>query len=246
MPRSMILKLGAVGLVAVLAVGVAGWYFLLRSNAPPPVSLDAALAGLDNQATPAASGPAGQAPPSQAAESGLVGTWSLVRGANSFVGYRVEEQLAGIGATTAVGRTNSLEGTLMFDGSQVTRVEVTADVRTLQSDNSLRDGQLRTQALESNRFPTATFVLTSPIAIGAVPREGESVSRTVTGDLTLHGVTRPITMEVQGVMRDGLVVVVGSTIIRFADFNIAQPRAATVLSVADHGTLELQLVFQKA
>jgi hypothetical protein len=45
---------------------------------------------------------------------------------------------------------------------------------------------------------------------------------------------------------NGQVVVVGSTEIVFADYQIAQPTAASVLSVEDHGVIELQLVFSRA
>jgi hypothetical protein len=62
----------------------------------------------------------------------------------------------------------------------------------------------------------------------------------------LHGVTRPVEIEVEGVLKDGRLVVVGSTEIKFADYEIAQPRAAAVLTVDNHGTMEFQLVFIKA
>ena len=58
--------------------------------------------------------------------------------------------------------------------------------------------------------------------------------------------TNEIALEVQGVIQGGQLFVVGSTEIEFADYNIEQPRSAAVLSVEDHGTLELQLTFTKA
>jgi polyisoprenoid-binding protein YceI len=89
-------------------------------------------------------------------------------------------------------------------------------------------------------------VLTQPITLDSIPIEGVPVTVTAVGNLTLHGVTRPISIQLQGQRINGYVVVVGSTDIRFADYGIAQPRSFNVLSVQDHGTLELQLVFQKA
>lgn len=96
------------------------------------------------------------------------------------------------------------------------------------------------------RYPAATFVLTSPVPVDRVPAEGEPVTRTVTGHLTLHGVTREIRLEVRAVLQGGRLAVVGSTEILFADFNIARPRAALVRSVADRGTVEVRLVFERA
>lgn len=233
MIRGKVIAGTAVAVMAAALLGGAGvWYFLLRSDAPPPVSLAEALEAAGTPGAPAT--------------DGLAGEWRVVQGGASFVGYRVQEELVNVGATTAVGRTERVEGTLTFDGRAVTRAEITADLRALTSDRPLRDNALRTQALETNRYPTATFVLTRPVEVARVPGEGETVTQTVVGQLTLHGVTREVQVEVQAVLQGGRLAVVGSTEIRFADFNIAQPRAASVLSVADRGTMELQLIFEKA
>ena len=103
----------------------------------------------------------------------------LVGNGASFTGYRVQEQLAGIGSTTAVGRTTAVTGTLQYDGKQVTSVEVVADLSKLASDRPQRDGQLRNQGIEYSKFPTATFKLTSPIAISSwsIPRAAAMATR---------------------------------------------------------------------
>jgi polyisoprenoid-binding protein YceI len=260
--RSKLLTVGvATGLVvAALAAGV--WYFYLRSDAPPPVSLASAIESLGT-ATPEAAAVSEQTTATPATTSGsssgttgsaatgsndgdLAGTWTVVQSDTSFVGYRVDETLANIGATTAVGRTGDVEGTLEYDGTTITSVDIIADLTTLTSDKSMRDGQLKTQAIETNKYPTATFKLTSPITVSEVPVDGETVTQTVAGELTLHGVTQPVTIEVQGAIQNGLLVVVGSTEIQFADYDIAQPVSMNVLGIADHGTMELQLVFQQS
>lgn len=248
---------GALAAVAAIAVAAGVWYFLIRSDAPEAVSLEAALeaastvgttptttASSSTASTPTTGG--STATSNDGSPASLAGTWNLVAGGTSFAGYRVQEELAGIGSTTAVGRTTGVTGTLQYDGSQVTAVEVTADMTKLASDRSMRDGQLRNQGIEYAKYPTATFKLTSPIAISSVPAAGQSVKQTIKGDLTLHGVTKSITMDVEGVLNDGKLVVVGSTVIQFADYNIGKPQGASVLSIADSGTMELQLIFQHA
>jgi polyisoprenoid-binding protein YceI len=230
---------------AVAATGV--WYFVIRDNAPARVSLSNAVSSIQNQslgqsnadgtATPAAMG--------GAQGSDLAGTWVLAPNSDSFVGYRVNEVLSRIGSATAVGRTRQLTATLEFDGRAITDAQVTADLTKLQSDQSLRDDQLRRQGLETSKYPSAAFVLTQPIQLDGVPAEGVPVNATATGDLTLHGVTRSVSILLQGQRHSGLVVVIGSLDIQFADFNIAQPRAGSVLSVENHGLLELQLIFQR-
>jgi polyisoprenoid-binding protein YceI len=233
--RTLIGGVALAALAVIAATGAVVWYTVLRDDAPSRVSLNNALSSMDR-------GTAG----SQGSEAAsLAGAWVLASGSDSFVGYRVKEELARIGATTAVGRTSTITATLVFDGSAITDVFVSADLTTLQSDSPMRDGQLRRQALETNTYPTATFDLTEPIILNEAPAEGVPLAATAVGDLTLHGVTRRVSIDVQGQRQNGLVVVVGSFDLAFADFNITPPKAASVLSVEDRGVLELQLVFRQ-
>ena len=177
-------------------------------------------------------------------EGDLTGVWTLSDRGESFAGYRVREELATIGATTAAGRTSAISAALEFDGSAITAVDVEVDMTQLQSDQSRRDGALRQQAIETNTYPTASFVLTKPIPLDAVPAEGETISVTAFGDLTLHGVTRQVEIPLEGQLTDGLVVVIASIEIVFADYDIEKPRAGIVISVEDRGIMEFQLVFE--
>jgi polyisoprenoid-binding protein YceI len=84
-------------------------------------------------------------------------------------------------------------GTLSFDPDNPTAssVEATIDVSSIQTRDAQRDGHLKSaDFLDVEKFPTITFKSTSVKPSG---NGGE-----VTGDLTIHGVTRPITLEVEG------------------------------------------------
>ena len=83
-----------------------------------------------------------------------------------------------------------MTGTLKIDGTTISDVSVTADLRTLKSDKEMRDNRIHSIGLESDKFPEAKFVLTEPIELAAVPAAGETVKADATGDFTLHGVTR--------------------------------------------------------
>lgn len=176
----------------------------------------------------------------------LTGAWTVSTQGTSFVGYRIGEELAQIGATTAVGRTNEIDATLSFDGTAITSVEIVADLRALRSDQSFRDGALRTRGLESDIYPFATFVLSEPIPISALPTGEESLDVTVQGTLELHGVTNPVRIALQGQYVEGLVVVIGSTEIALADYEIEKPTGFRVLSIEDVGIMEFQLIFERA
>ena len=190
--------------------------------------------------------------PSQATQSAplsladLAGTWALSEAGDSFVGYRIGEELANIGTTEAVGRTGEIEAALEFDGAAITAVTIVADLRTLRSDQAFRDGALSTRGIETDIYPFATFVLTEPIVIEALPSGAEPLAATVAGTLELHGVTNPVSIALEGQYVDGLVVVVGSTEIALADYEIEKPTGFRVLSIEDIGIMEFQLVLERS
>ncbi len=176
----------------------------------------------------------------------LAGTWTLSQQGASFVGYRIGEELANIGTTTAVGRTSDIVAALEFDGAAITAVTIEADLRTLKSDESFRDSALRTRGIETDTYPFATFMLTEPITIDALPTGEDALMVTVQGTLDLHGVTNPVSIALEGLYVDGLVLVVGSTEITLADYDIEKPTGFRVLSIEDVGIMEFQLVLERA
>ncbi len=184
------------------------------------------------------------APPPALSE--LAGEWTLSERGESFVGYRIDEELANIGAATAVGRTGDITASLSFDGAVVTAVEIVADLRTLRSDQSFRDGALRDRGLESDTYPFATFRLAEPIAIERLPVGEDSLAVTAAGTLELHGVTNEVAIALAGQYVDGLVVVSGSTEIVLTDYEIEAPVGFRVLSIPETGLMEFQIVFEPA
>lgn len=254
----------AVAALVGLAAGAAGIAYMFGGSAPAAVSLSASTPSLPS-ATASGSGAPGAsphlpsgAPAASSLPSGatvgrtLDGTWTVDTSigsfsgfSDSFVGYRVNENLAQVGSTTAVGRTPRVSGSLTLAGESVTDCTISADLSTLQSDRSMRDGQLHRQALETDRFPTATFELASPVQLSAIPADGQTIEATAQGRLTLHGVTRDVSIPLKATLSDRMVTVVGSLDIAFADYGIAPPQSMVVLSVDDHGVMEFQLHFTR-
>ena len=223
--------------------------------ATPVTSTAAASASAAPAATsaPATATAATATTSAPAAASGLDGTWQVDTSigsfsdfTSSFVGYRVKEQLASVGATTAVGRTPAVEGTLTISGTTVTAVEITADLTQLKSDEANRDRQLARQGIETSQFPTATFVLTEPLELGSIPAGDAAIEAIATGELTLHGVTREVQVTLQAKRSGDTIIVAGSLPIAFADYDIAKPSSFSVLSIEDEGIMELQLFFTRA
>jgi polyisoprenoid-binding protein YceI len=216
--------------VVVLALGGAGvWWFVLRDDAPPPPELGAAC---------------------EDAAEGLPapGSWTLEGGDPEigYVGYRVDELFGGDTIKkAAVGRTPAISGSLTLEGTSVTAVDVVADLSELASDQGRRDQYIAANGLETEAFPEASFSLTEPISIASA-EGGREVQVAATGELTLHGVTQPIEVEVQACHTATGIEVVGNAPIVFADYEIEAPNIGGFVAVDDHGTLELKLRFVPA
>lgn len=184
---------------------------------------------------------------SEAALATLDGAWSIADDGTSFVGYRVREQLGFLDAPNdAVGRSPAVTGTLRLSGAVVEAVDVTADLRELTSDEDRRDGAIRTRGLESETFPEATFSLTEPIDLGELPEPGEVVTAEAVGDLTAHGVTRPVTLALEARIDGESLAVAGSTPIALSVFEVEAPVLGPVVSIEDQATIELQATFVRA
>ena len=243
---------GAAGVVLVV---FAVWFFIFRDTAPDAVSLEGAIDAVttttvasSGETTTTTSGGDETTTTAPGTGDSLDGTWTIdtTRGAgdveaSSYAGYRVQEELARIGTVTAVGRSTSLLGSFTFADSTLTAGDIVVDMTQLTSDSGGRDRQMQTQALETNTFPEASFVLTAPVDLGAVPQPNVPFQADVTGDLMIHGVTQSVTIPIEGQLVDDTVVIVGSTDVLFSDYDIDRPSAAIVLSVEDEGVMEFQL-----
>ncbi|MCA9860770.1 MAG: YceI family protein [Thermomicrobiales bacterium] len=157
--------------------------------------------------------------------------------------YIAQEELSGIGANTAIGSTQTIQGAFLFDadGNPIPCSTVYVDVRTFESDSSRRDNFLRGNTLQSDQYPLAEFVVTE-VQDFTMPADGEETTFTLVGNFTLHGVTRTMAWEVTA-LRDGDSLT-GSAKSEFdmADFEIQKPIVGSVLTIEDVIQLEIDLV----
>jgi len=224
--------------VLVLALAGGGYLLLTRnSDAPAPATLDATPATTATTVGDAA----------QPATGTPDGAWQVRDDDSSFVGYRVRERLANLSsASEAVGRSTQVTGTMQVAGDQVQAVKVEADLRGLQSDEGRRDNAIRQRGLESERFPTAVFELAEPIRLDQDPVSGRQVNGQGKGRLTVHGVTREVTANLEGRWDGSTIQVAGRIPVRMSDFQIQPPQFGPVLSIEDSLTVEFRLTFVPA
>lgn len=165
--------------------------------------------------------------------------------------FLIGEVLAG-SHTVVVGRTRDIRGELRVDLSDPATAQlgtIQVDLSTLATDNAFRDQAIHIAILETGRdeYRYGTFTAT---AIDGIPDEvtlGRPYTLTLTGDLTIHGVTRTVTIETQ-VTAVSETRLVGSASLGFpySDFAIRIPYLPPqVASVEEQVVLEIDLVFQR-
>lgn len=137
--------------------------------------------------------------------------------AHSFVQFRVQH----LGFSWLIGRFDRLSGTFHYapDDVSTARIRVEIDTSSVNSNHAERDKHLRnSDFLETDQFPTAVFE--------SVKYEGDAKSGTLHGELTLHGVTQHLAIDVHkvgegddpwGGYRAGFE---GTTTLTMADFGI--------------------------
>ena len=172
---------------------------------------------------------------------GITGTWLAT--SESTVGYRVKEVLGGVD-TEGVGRTNQVNGSLTIQDTPLLSTVFEIDVASIKSDSSKRDSQFSGNIMDTATYPTATFRLLTPIELGSIPADDQNITATAQGELTMHGVTQQVSFDVTAKIANGIIGVLGSIDITFADYGIANPSNAFV-TTGDTGLLEFVLAFQK-
>ncbi len=244
----------------VVGGGATAYELFLRGDQVAPLSLSATASPAGASASQPAGGEA-TASPSAAATSdatpgstgtatatSLAGRWVVAE--NSVAGYRVREKLGGLPAESdAVGRATAVTGEvdLAADGGGLVaqKGSFTVDLTQLTSDDGRRDRRLRSIGLETDAYPNATFVAQS-VAVPAEALTGAIVDLDLVGDLSLHGVTKSVTIPAQARLVDGRIEIAGSLDFPFADFNIVPPDIAGFVTVHDTGTMEFKLVLERA
>jgi len=161
--------------------------------------------------------------------------------------YNVREQLLhhdlpndAIGVTTGItgGISVSPKGAI-----DTTASKITIDVTTLKSDQERRDGYVQRRLLETDKYPTVTFVPTALIgAMAPVPTTGPQTFD-LAGLITVHGVTKPTVWHIKATGAGDDVTGSGYTKFTFADMSLDQPHMPFILSLADTIKLEYDFHF---
>jgi len=161
--------------------------------------------------------------------------------------YKVAEQLVGVSfGSDAVGTTEAITGSIALgidSAVNASQSKLTVDLKTLKSDQSLRDGYLQRNTLQTDKFPVLEFVprrqvgLPNPLVAGSRP---VVVGFQLIGDMSLHGVTSEVTWNVVATVTSDTVAGRATTTLPFATFGMAKPTVPFVLTVDDKIQLEVE------
>jgi len=116
-------------------------------------------------------------------------TWTVDTG-HSAAGFSVKHLLV----STVRGTLGPIKGTIDYDGTSLAslKADITIDVTAINTGNQNRDNDLKSaNFFDVAQFPTATFKSKRAVADGAGKFK-------LTGDLTMHGVTKEVTLTVEG------------------------------------------------
>jgi polyisoprenoid-binding protein YceI len=105
---------------------------------------------------------------------------------HSFVLFSVQH----LGIANTYGRFNDISGIVVFDKENPSKssVELSVPVESLDTHNSIRDKSLKSpDFFDAKKFPTMTFK--------SITVEGTGDTLKVAGDLTIHGVTKPLAVD---------------------------------------------------
>jgi polyisoprenoid-binding protein YceI len=172
------------------------------------------------------------------------GTYTVQTGADTFLGYRAEEVVFGQNQTPT-GRTPGVTGSLTVSGTEISDVEITADLTGLSTGEDRRD-QRAQSALGTSENPDATFTLTEPITLAAEPVAGEKVTVDATGDLTINGTTKSVTFPLEALWNGTTIQVAATPDLKFSDFGVDVGSFEPFATVQDAGQLDIQLTFVKS
>lgn len=110
--------------------------------------------------------------------------------AHAFIDFRIQH----LGFSWMSGRFNDFEGEFSYDAAkpEASSINVKIDVASVDTNFAERDKHLRGKFLETDKFPEASFKSTSF-------KQMDDGSLVVTGDFTLHGVTKTLEFPVEKV-----------------------------------------------
>lgn len=163
---------------------------------------------------------------------------------HSALGYQVEEKLLGQGVHKAKGSTNGIAGDIALNRADpsASRVgTIVANVEELHSDNRLRDARIRQDYLSSHDFPLASLTVTKLDGLPASIADGHTYHFTMTSDLTVKKIAKPVTWDVDASVANGKLTANATAHVKLSTWDAGPINLAGLVSTGDDATLTMKL-----
>jgi len=166
-----------------------------------------------------------------------------------FFGGAFDKYGIAAGKADVVGSTQEIAGQLQLNLDDLAAAlgenNFTVQMNTLTTDRELRDGWIRDNGPNFNRYPEATFVATAIEGAPASYTEGEQVSFKLSGDLTIREIAKPVTFDVTASLSGDTLTGIATTRALMSDFGIEPPSFANTLTVNDEFGIEVTFTAQE-
>ncbi len=149
----------------------------------------------------------------------------------------------------AIGTTHSVQGSFKIrTGASplVAAMNITVDLRTLQSDAQRRDSFIQQNSLQTDTYPNATFVSVSTQDLPSSYTDGQTVHFQLTGNLTMHGKTNKEVFDVQGKVVGNTITGTATSTIYMTDFGIQPPNLANIAIAQNKVVITLTFTAKEA
>lgn len=226
MPRNIRIIVSVLVVVAIVSIGT--FLYLTRGVALPTADVQESVQELDVASTSSQ-------------------TLYRIAQNDSQVEYNIFEVLNGTD-TTVVGTTSEVAGDIVLDLSDLSKTElgeIIINARTFATDEDRRDNAVTRFILQSETDANE-FITFQPTAISGLPANasiGDQLSFSITGNLTIAGITQSVTFNVTAsVNEDYQLVGHAETIVLRSDFNMSIPNVPFVANVGDEVTLKIDFV----
>lgn len=237
MKTSNLVRGVGIAVVVLIVVGVGAYMYATR----PLEGHDSSISDVSAQLTNTTQAETG---------SGTTTERFQIASSRSKASFSIYELLSGKDKTV-IGTTDQVAGTIVVntaDPSKSTASDIAVSARTLKTDSTSRDHAVARFILKSED-PANEFITFKPQKIEGLPATGEtgkSYPLTISGDLTIAGVTRPqtFTSTVVYTGANELQITAKATLHR-GDYNLVIPSVPIVANVGEDVTVDLDLVATK-
>jgi polyisoprenoid-binding protein YceI len=264
--KRVVLGIGAAAVL--VALGVVIWFYASTGvdedtevTAPPIASEPSATGAVPSAApetTAAETDDAGPGETAAASDTGATDSTASPEGTGpvvfeltdeSTVSFELTEELRGE-PTRVVATNEEVAGQLRFDPADLAATElgtIVVSSQTFVTDQSSRDRAIRGPILDSNAEPTIEFTPTSIEGLSGSAEPGDTFDLSVTGDLTIRGITDEVTFEGDATLVDpDRIEGSASATVSRSDFELSIPSVSVVANVSDEVLIGIDFVASPA